>query len=34
MSVEIARNEIEKVLSDMHQAHEIAEDSHKVWTLI
>lgn len=34
MSVEIARNEIEKVLSDMLQAREISEDPHKVWTLI
>ena len=34
MSVEIARHEIDKVLTDMQQAREIKEDSNKVWTLI
>ncbi|HVN72362.1 MAG TPA: phosphoribosyltransferase [Desulfomonilia bacterium] len=34
MGVEIARNEIEQVLSDMNIAREVAEDNHKVWTLI
>jgi hypoxanthine phosphoribosyltransferase len=34
MSVDIALHEIEKVLFDMHQAREITEDPHKVWTLI
>ena len=34
MDVEIARSEIEQVLSDMHMAREVAEDKHKVWTLI
>jgi hypoxanthine phosphoribosyltransferase len=34
MSVEIVTQEIEKVLVDMHQAGEIAEDQNNVWTLI
>jgi uncharacterized protein len=34
MSVDIALHEIEKVLYDMHQAREITEDPHKIWTLI
>ena len=34
MSVDIARNEIDKVLADMQQAREVKEDSNKVWTLI
>jgi len=34
MSVEMITSEIEKVLFDMHQAREIAEDSNGVWTLI
>jgi hypothetical protein len=34
MDIEIARHEIEQVLSDMHLSREVAEDAHKVWTLI
>jgi hypothetical protein len=34
MGVEIARHEIEQVLSDMHLAREVAEDARKLWTLI
>ncbi len=34
MDVEIARHEIERVLSDMHLAREVAEDKQKIWTLI
>lgn len=34
LTVDIALHEIEKVLHDMHQAREITEDPHKVWTLI
>ena len=34
MDIEIARHEIEQVLSDMHLSREVAEDTHKVWTLI
>jgi hypoxanthine phosphoribosyltransferase len=34
MEVEIARHEIEQVLSDMHIAREVSEDAHKVWMLI
>lgn len=34
MSVDIARQEIEKVLIDMQKAREVHEDSHKVWMLI
>jgi uncharacterized protein len=34
MGVEIARHEIEQVLSDMQLAREVNEDSHKIWTLI
>jgi hypoxanthine phosphoribosyltransferase len=34
MSVDIARHEIEKVLSDMQWAGEVKEDGDKVWTLI
>jgi hypoxanthine phosphoribosyltransferase len=34
MDVEIARHEIERVLSDMCLAREVAEDKQKIWTLI
>jgi len=34
MDVEIARHEIEQVLSDMLLAREVAEDKRKVWNLI
>lgn len=34
MGVEIARHEIEQVLSDMHLAREVVEDARKLWTLI
>jgi hypoxanthine phosphoribosyltransferase len=34
MGVEIARHEIEQVLSDMHLAREVVEDARKLWMLI
>jgi len=34
MDIEIARHEIEQVLSDMDLSREVSEDTHKVWTLI
>ncbi len=34
MSVDIARQEIDRVLADMQQAREVKEGSNKVWTLI